>query len=123
MTNRSIFPPWAIDRHTQIVIRSRQAVHLGYIQFAIFRELHEMGRRAAYSLPSQELADRVYAGGKNPKTLSTIHVIVRQANRKIAHLKLKIRGVNRGHNSFYQIVPLDCDLYSRFAFHNAALEK
>ena len=95
-----------VDRRARIVMRNRRAVALGFVQFAIFDALHSQGAANGKQLSGDRLADAVYHGARNPSTRQTIHVCIYTMNKKLAHLGLKIRGVNRRQHSFYQIVGL-----------------
>src|ERR1700733_10931546 len=97
-----------VDRRTCIVVRNKRAVSLGLVQFAIFEALHRQSRQPGEpkKLTGDSLADIVYNGASNPSTRNTIHSTVQAINPKIQHLGLKIRGVNRKQNSFYEIVEL-----------------
>ena len=99
---------WWVDRRTCIVMRNHRAVHLGVVQFAIFDILHRQGVKGGKQMRSKALCDAVYRGVGNPPlwAMTVINQSVRVMNRKLAHLKLRIRAVNRSNNSFYQIVVL-----------------
>lgn len=100
-------PYWVrVDRRTCIVMRRQKAIHLGLLQFAIFNTLHSVGVAKGRQMLSTELADRVYHGSKEPKGVHEINIYVRHINRKLQHLRLKIKPHNRGIHSFYQIVML-----------------
>lgn len=86
-------------------MRSKKAVRLGYLQFAIFRALHEVPTRDKKLLGS-ELYDRLYDGTKNPAGRNCVAVMCMQMNRKLKHLGLKVQGTNRNKYSFWQIVVL-----------------
>ena len=87
-------------------MHGRLAVHLGFVQFAIFDALHRQGKRKGKQLNTDALADIVYHGARNPSTKETLHVCVHNMNKKLSHIGLKVRGVNRKQNSYYQIVVL-----------------
>jgi hypothetical protein len=95
-----------IDRTTCIVMRSKKAVQLGYLQFAIFRTIHEARRAKRGVVRSDELYDALYNGTKNPAGRNCIPVMCGEMNKKLKHLGLKVIGVNRRQNSFYQLVVL-----------------
>lgn len=100
-------PQWFyVDRRTCIVMRYNKAVKLGVVQFAIFDALHRLGTKEGKQMPSADLCDEVYRGARNPSTMNTIHACVSSMNRKLQHVGLKVRGVNRREHSFYQIVVL-----------------
>jgi hypothetical protein len=97
---------WWVDRHTGIVVRNHRAVRLGIVQFAVFDVLHKQGTLKGKKLSTRGLADEIYRGVKDGGTQTTMHTTIVAINRKLSHLNLRIRGVNRGANSFYQIVDL-----------------
>jgi hypothetical protein len=96
----------SIDRATCIVMRNKRAVRLGYLQFAIFRTIHEARRAKRALVTGEELYDALYGGCKNPAGRNSIAVMCGQMNKKLKHLGLKMQGTNRRQNSFYQIVVL-----------------
>lgn len=89
-----------------IVVRHKRAVRLGIVQFAIFDILHRQGSLQGKYMSSRGLADEVYRGVIKSGSQNTIHTTIVATNRKLSHLGLKIRGVNRRQNSSYQIVDL-----------------
>lgn len=95
-----------VDRKTCIVVRQTKAVHLSLLQFSIFNALHSVRPHEGKKLNARHLADIVYNGVRNPSTEKTLHVCVSKMNKKLAHVGLKVRGVARKQNSFYQIVLL-----------------
>ena len=95
-----------VDRYSCVVMHGRRAAHLGFMQFAIFDALHQQGKRKGKKLSGDALADIVYAGARNPSTKGTLHVCIHNMNKKLMHIGLKIQGVNRKQNSYYQIVVL-----------------
>ena len=99
---------WWVDRHTGIVVRNRHAVRLSVVQFAIFDILHRQGVKGGKQMRSKALCDAVYRGVGDPPlwAMAVIYQSTLAMNRKLAHLKLKIRAVNHSNNSFYQIVVL-----------------
>ena len=95
-----------VDRHSCIVVRNKKAVQLGLIQFAIFEALHSVKPHEGKKLNARRLADIVYNGAINPSTAETMRVCIYNANKKLAHIRLKIRSVERKSHSFYQIVTI-----------------
>jgi hypothetical protein len=88
-------------------MRNKKAVKLGWLQFEIFRALHEMRRDGKMSImKSHALYDRLYHGAKNPAGRQSIPVMCANMNRKLKHLGLKVKGTNRNRHSFYQLVVL-----------------
>jgi hypothetical protein len=94
-----------IDRQTCIVIRNKRAVRLGYIQFNIFQQLHE-AKKGDKKVMANALFDSIYGGAKNPPNRCTLAAICWLMNKRLRHIGLKVRGVNRRQNSFYQLVVL-----------------
>ena len=95
-----------VDRRTCIVVRKNKAVRLGFVGFAIFEALHRQRPYDGKKLTSDTLADIVYNGTKEPGGRQHIHMSVHNLNKKLQHIGLKVRGVNRKQNSFYEIVVL-----------------
>ncbi len=92
-----------LDRHTGIIVANRKAVRLPWMQFAMFKYLHEAEGK---KLTSKVLYEKMYGGARNPPGTNVIPVLNRQINLKLKHLGLKIQGVNRNKYSFYQIIRL-----------------
>lgn len=95
----------SIDRQTSIVMRNKRAVQLGYLQFRIFRLLHEAPTRDKKMLGSV-VYEHIYNGTKDPAGRNCIAAMCSQMNRKLKHLGLKVQGTNRNKYSFFQIVVL-----------------
>lgn len=94
-----------VDRRTSIVVHNRRAVRLGLIQFAIFDAIHRRRDRDG-QMTGNQLRDLIYHGVGNPPQNKAFTASIHYLNRKLSHVGLRVRGVNRGRNSFYQIVRL-----------------
>lgn len=95
-----------VDRRSCIVVRHTKAVQLGFMQFAIFNALHSVKPHEGKRLNADHLADIVYNGAVNPGTAQSMRVCIHNMNKKLAHVGLRIRSVERKNHSFYQIVVL-----------------
>ena len=97
------------DKMTYVVVRQRSAVCLSSTQFLIFCTLHnkrkENPKDRAKSILTRDLSDLIYRGVANPpeKPLDIVAKTVRQMNKKLAHIKLKVRCINRKQMSEYRL--------------------
>lgn len=90
-----------IDRKTRIIMRDTKAIALSINQFRMFDVIYRAGYRG---LTIAAVRNAIYDGTDTPLTLGRgVHVTTFKLNQKLAHVGLRIRVVNRGRHTFYQL--------------------
>lgn len=90
-----------IDRKMRIIMRDDKAVALSINQFRMFDVIHQAGYKG---LTIGAVRDALYGGSDAPLTLGRgVHVTTYKLNRKLAHIGFRIRVVNLGRKTFYQL--------------------
>ncbi len=94
-----------LDGYSMIVMRGVRAIHLGPIEFAIFRELANGERRSA-----NELAYVIYRDRIRKSCANLVSVVICKMNSlKLLHVGLRIRCTRRSWMSYYELVVHDVD--------------
>lgn len=89
-----------LDDFYRVVIRDGKVAPLSIAQFAVFAVLHRRRR----SLTMEEIVTEVYRGAEMPLTArSSVHVIIREMNKKLIRLGLKVVSSHPGRNAFWRI--------------------
>ena len=90
-----------IDRKMRIIMRDDKAVALSINQFRMFDVVYQAGYRG---LTIAAVRNAIYDGSDAPLTLGRgVHVTTFKLNQKLAHIGFRIRVVNRGKHTFYQL--------------------
>jgi hypothetical protein len=105
------------DPKTRVVIRGNHAVALSINEFVVYRLLRgrkNQGQGGHAGNPrgvarSRDLLDGLYAGVGDPPLWAKTYLrgLVGRLNRKLAHLGVRVRGVNRGAQSTYYMEERD----------------
>lgn len=83
----------------RVIIRDGKAVTLSFVQLGVVRALQ---KRKAITM--RELVDEVYRGSEAPLTAaSSLHVVIRVLNRKLAHVNMRVVASHPGREAFWRL--------------------
>lgn len=91
-----------IDRKTRIVMREHRAVALSINEFRLFDAIDQSDCK---TLTIKHVRNALYDGSIDPPVWmkGAVNGLTFKLNRKLAHVGLNVRVINRGARTFYQL--------------------